>query len=178
MAEEKPEKDNKNKEADEPAPEENEGAEVAQLKDRILRMAAEFDNYKKRVAKDIDNSKALGRAEAIAKLLPTLDEFELAMEAFGTKDKDDEHMRGIALVYSNLLSALRGIGLREITSDGKFDPYRHEIVLVQESEEQDGSIIRVVRKGYMLGEIMLRPASVIVSRKGATNNTEKEKKGE
>ena len=178
MAEEEPEKGNKNKDEAGPTPKGSADAEIAGLKDRLLRMAAEFDNYKKRVSKEMDSSKAMGRADAVAKLLPTLDEFELAMEAFSSRGKEDEHMKGVALVYSNLLSTLRGMGLREIASDGKFDPYRHEIVLVQESGREDGSIIEVVRKGYMLNDIMLRPASVIVSRKGAGDNNDKEKKGE
>lgn len=133
----------------------------AQLRDRLLRLAAEFDNYKKRVAKDLDSSKELGRSEVVAKLLPTIDEFELAMRAF---EKDDEHMKGMALIFSNLMSTLKGFGLREIDVTGKFDPYKHEIVLVRESEKDDGEIIEVVRKGYTMNNVMLRPASVIVSK--------------
>ncbi|MDE1859043.1 MAG: nucleotide exchange factor GrpE [Candidatus Micrarchaeota archaeon] len=131
------------------------------LKDRLLRLAAEFDNYKKRVAKDIANSKDMGRADAVSKLLPTLDEFELAINSF---DKKDEHMKGISLVYSNFLNTLNGLGLREIEAVGKFDPYRHEIMLAKQSSEEDGTIIEVVRKGYMLNSVMLRPASVIVAK--------------
>ncbi len=153
-------------------------SEGAELKDRILRMAAEFDNYKKRVAKDIDNSKEAGRADVISKLLPTVDEFELAINSF---DKKDEHLKGISLIYSNLMSTLRGFGLREIQADGKFDPYKHETMLVQESDEEDGKIVKVVRKGYMLNTIMLRPASVIIAKSKAPQEGEKkenEKKSE
>ena len=144
----------------------------AELKDRLLRLAAEFDNYKKRVAKDLDNSKDVGRAEVISKLLQTVDEFELALDAC---EKDDEHFRGIALIFSNLMSTLKGFGLSEIEAEGKFDPYRHEIMLTRESGKKDGEILEVVRKGYMLNNVMLRPASVIVSKAG---NGKQEQKGE
>ena len=153
------------------AAEKEEPSESDALKDRILRMAAEFDNYKKRVAKEIEGSKEAGKAEVITKLLPAVDEFELALDALG---KEDEHRKGIALIYSNLMGTLKNCGLHEIESHGKFDPYKHEIVLTRESKEEDGMIIEVIRKGYMLNNIMLRPASVIVSRK----ETGKEENGE
>ncbi len=139
--------------------------ECAETKDRLLRMAAEFDNYKKRVAKDIDISKDSGKAEVIARLLPTIDEFELAL---GSSDEKDEHMKGMALVFSNLISSLKQFGLSEIDAKGKFDPYKHEIVLTRKgSGKEDGVIVEVVRKGYMMNNIMLRPASVIIAKSDA-----------
>lgn len=158
---------------EEPAKEKTEG-DAAELKDRLLRLAAEFDNYKKRVAKDIDISKEMGRADVISKLLPTLDEFEIALDSF---DKKDEHLKGMSLIYSNLMSTLKGFGLREVDSSGKFDPYKHEIMLVKESEKDDDTIIEVIRKGYMLNTLMLRPASVIVAKHEEAAN-KKEEKGE
>lgn len=146
----------------------------ADMKDRLLRLAAEFDNYKKRVAKDIDNSKEIGRADVITKLLPTLDEFELALDSF---DKKDEHLKGMALIYSNFMSTLKGFGLREMDAKGKFDPYKHEIMLVQDSKEEDDTIIKVVRKGYMLNALMLRPASVIISKHEEAGDKKEEKSG-
>jgi molecular chaperone GrpE len=142
-----------------------EGAEspqVAELKDRLLRLAAEFDNYKKRVARDIDSAKTLGKAELMRGMVPVLDEFELAINAKGL---DDESAKGIELVYSNLVDSLKREGLKTVEVDGKFDPFKHEIVLTRESDEDDGMIIGVVRKGYALGDVLIRPASVIVSKK-------------
>ena len=150
MAEKEPEND---------AGEETSGAagkdDAAEIKDRLLRLAAEFDNYKKRVAKDLENSHEAGRSEVIGKLLPTIDEFELAIKAFG-KESDNE--RGVKLIFSNFISTLKGFGLCEIKAEGKFDPYRHDIVLTRNDGKADGEIIEVVRKGYMLNNIMLRPA--------------------
>jgi molecular chaperone GrpE len=149
--------------------EETEGE--AELKERLLRMAAEFDNYKKRVAKEIDASKTLGKIELLKKILPTLDEFELAMVAMG---KEGEHSKGIELVYSNFVSILKTAGLKEIEVDGTFDPYKHEIMLTKGSKEKEGTIIDVIRKGYTFNDIVVRPASVIVS-KGKEDDTKNEK---
>ncbi len=134
--------------------------ETAELKDRLLRLAAEFDNYKKRVAKDLDNAKNVGKVEFMRKLLPTLDEFELALQAMG---KEAEHAKGVEMVYSNFLDALKSQGLEEIEAKGKADPFKHEVILTRESDKKDGEIVEVVRKGYTLNGIMIRPASVIVS---------------
>ncbi|MGI0141265.1 MAG: nucleotide exchange factor GrpE [Candidatus Micrarchaeales archaeon] len=137
-------------------------SEVDELKDRLLRLAAEFDNYKKRVAKEIEDSKNLGKVELIKKMLPALDEFELAITAIN--NNPNEGIRGIGMVYSNFLDALMGDGLRAIDSKGKSDPYKHEIIMTKESEKEEGTILEVVRKGYTFKEILIRPASVIVSK--------------
>ncbi|MDE1850349.1 MAG: nucleotide exchange factor GrpE [Candidatus Micrarchaeota archaeon] len=144
-------------EAREKAPDESEG-----LKDRLLRLAAEFDNYKKRTGKEIEASKNLGKAEFAKKLLPTLDEFELAISSMDSSKNDA--LKGMKLVYSNLVDALKAEGLQEMEAKGKADPYRHEVVMAKESEKEDGTILEVVRKGYMFKDLMIRPASVIVSK--------------
>jgi len=135
--------------------------EYLELKDRLLRLAAEFDNYKKRMAKDIDNSKLVGKAELIKKLLSTLDEFELALSVSSRESKE---IKGFEMLFSNFIGALRSEGLQEVETNGKYDPYKHEIVLARESEEEEGSILEVVRKGYMLNGVLLRPATVIVAK--------------
>ncbi len=149
------------KQDEKPSKPEADSDECAEVRDRLLRLAAEFDNYKKRVAKEIDGAKDMGRADVIVRLLPTLDEFELALDAFG---KEDEHMKGVALIFSNFISALKSQGLKEIDAAGKFDPYKHEIVMGRKSDRPEGEILEVVRNGYMLNSIMLRPASVIISK--------------
>ncbi len=147
------------------------GAEdAAELKDRLLRLAAEFDNYKKRTAKDLGSASDKGRADVLARLLPVIDEFELAI---GSMDLKQEHAKGISLIYSNFISALKSLGLRPMEIKGKYDPYRHEIMLAEESSEEEGTILEVVRKGYMLNDMMLRPASVIISKH--TDDAEKGK---
>ncbi|MGC8651926.1 MAG: nucleotide exchange factor GrpE [Candidatus Micrarchaeia archaeon] len=149
--------------------------EIAELKDRLLRLAAEFDNYKKRTKNDVESAKKVGKAELAKSLLPVLDEFELAMlalngSAHNHKDTtsgngDSAITRGIAMVYSNFVDTLKKEGITEVKTDGVFDPYVHEIVMVKESGNEDGTILEVVKKGYRLDNILIRPASVIVSKK-------------
>ena len=135
--------------------------EYLELKDRLLRLAAEFDNYKKRTAKENENAKLLGKAELMRKLLPTLDEFELALSV---SSKENKEIKGFEMIFSNLLDALKSEGLEVIETNGKYDPYKHEIILTKESDKEEGSILEVVRKGYMLNGILLRPATVIVAK--------------
>ncbi|MGC8571835.1 MAG: nucleotide exchange factor GrpE [Candidatus Micrarchaeia archaeon] len=151
-------------------PQENANKEISECKERLLRLAAEFDNYKKRVRIEIDSSKQNGKAEFIKELLPIIDEFELALIA--TKKSSDENItKGIELLYSNFIGMLKKEGLQEVPSDGVYDPYRHEIILLQEDNSKpDGTILEVTKKGYIFNGILLRAASVIVSKNNNNNN--------
>ncbi len=141
--------------------------EYAELKEQMLRLAAEFDNYKKRAKNDLDKAKSMGKAELARNLLPILDEFELAMiAASGSSDKNVS--KGIELVYSNFTDTLKRNGLREVSADGIADPFKHEIIMVAESDKKPGTILEVVKKGYMFDDMMLRPASVIVAKDSKT----------
>jgi len=135
--------------------------EYLELRDRLLRLAAEFDNYKKRTAKENESAKLLGKAELMRKLLPTLDEFELALSV---SSKENKEIKGFEMIFSNFLDTLKSEGLEVIETDGRYDPYKHEIILTKESDKEEGSILEVVRKGYMLNGILLRPATVIVAK--------------
>jgi len=137
--------------------------DYAELKERMLRIAAEFDNYKKRAKKDMEASANLGKMAIIKNMLPIIDEFELAILAVnGSKDKSIA--KGIEMLYSNLVDTLKKEGLKEIEVGEAFDPYKHEIIMVKESDKKDNTVIEVVKKGYMFEDMMLRPASVIVSK--------------
>lgn len=156
--------------------------EIAELKERILRLTAEFDNYKKRIAKDLNASSDKAKAEIISRLLPVIDEFELAIS---TMDLKQEHAKGVSLIYSNMISILKSAGLQVIDSSGRYDPYKHEIVLAEESDKEEGTVLGVIRNGYKFKDIMLRPASVIIAKKkhdekiNPEESTEnKEEKGE
>lgn len=150
--------------------------EVQELRERMLRLAAEFDNYKKRTSTDIQRSRLEGKAEAIRPLLGILDEFELTLIA-ASKSDDKKLARGVEMLYANLTETLRKEGLSEIKTDGSYDPYVHEIMQTKESGEAEGSILEVVRKGYTIGGIMLRPASVIVAAPRHEENSNETNKG-
>jgi molecular chaperone GrpE len=86
-----------------------------------------------------------------------------------------EQDKGLALVLSNFTDVLKKEGLKEIDCNGVYDPYRHEVIMTKESKEKEGVVLDVVRKGYALNDIMLRPASVIVSEGiGKKEETKKE----
>lgn len=147
--------------------------QYAELKENMLRLAAEFDNYKKRVKKELDNAEKNGKMILIKDLLPIVDEFELAMLAIGSAD--DNVGKGIEMLYSNLMDQLKKEGLKEVDAKGIFDPYKHEIVMVRESEKKEGTILEVVKKGYTFDDRLLRPSSVIIAKGKAKDDEVKNK---
>jgi molecular chaperone GrpE len=145
-------------------------------KEKMLRLAAEFDNYKKRVRNDVENAKGMGKAEMLKKLLPVLDEFELAIMS-ANENADKNLVKGIEMVYSNFMDTLKKEGLSEMKVNGIFDPYKHEIIMTkEESKKKPGTILEVIKKGYMFGDIVLRPASVIIAKEKEPNENETENK--
>ncbi len=130
----------------------------------MLRLAAEFDNYKKRIKSDMEKAENVGKAELVRDMLPILDEFELAILTInGSQDKT--FTKGIEMVYSNLLDVLEREGLEELSTDGVFDPYKHEIVVSKpDGKKKAGTILEVIKKGYAFKGVMLRPASVIIAK--------------
>ncbi len=137
--------------------------ELAETKDRLLRLAAEFDNYKKKVANDVQAAKDIGKAELISKLLPVIDAFEIALYSSSLNSQQKEITKGFELLFGELYETLKNEGMQEIEVKGKFDPYTQEVLLTKPSEKPEGTVIEVVRKGYTFKNILIRPASVIVS---------------
>ena len=133
--------------------------------DRLLRVAAEFENYKKRTRREWELLEQKAKAELITDILGVLDDFDRALEALG--ERDDHVADGVILIVTGLKDILMRAGLREIDALGqRFDPQFHEAVGGVESEEiEEGFIAHVVQKGYELNDQLLRPAKVIVSKK-------------
>jgi molecular chaperone GrpE len=130
--------------------------------DHLKRVAADFDNYRKRVARDQESLAARAHERLVKELLPVLDNLERALEA-GEQHEEAKLAEGVALVARELRAALEREGLHEIETDGKFDPHVHEALLTQPSEAEEGSVIEVLQKGYRLGDRVLRPARVVTS---------------
>lgn len=141
-------------------------AEVEQERDAHLddlkRLAAEFDNYRKRVARDQESLVARANERLVKELLPVLDDLERALEA-AAEHEEAKLEEGVRLVHRNLASLLEREGLAEIETNGRFDPHVHEALLSQPSDQEEGSVIDVVQKGYRLGDRVVRPARVVVS---------------
>jgi molecular chaperone GrpE len=141
-------------------------AEVERERDEYLndlkRVAADFENYRKRVARDQEGLVARAHERLVKELLPVLDDLERALEA-AAQHEEAKLEEGVRLVHRELLEALAREGLVEVETDGQFDPHVHEALLSQPSEQEDGSVIEVLQKGYRLGDRVLRPARVVVS---------------
>lgn len=142
--------------------------------ERLLRTTADFDNFKKRAAREKIESAQYASASLLQKLLPVLDNFEMALAAAqnAKESKNDSLQSGVAMIQTQLKNALAETGLEEIDAAGKpFDPNFHEAVSEQESAEvAEGSVLMQLRKGYKFKERLLRPATVIVAKKPAANS--------
>ena len=130
--------------------------------DALQRLKAEFDNYRKRVARDQHDLAARAHERLVRELVPVLDDLERALE-FATAHEEAQLEDGVRLVHRALADALAKEGLAEIATDGKFDPHTQEALLSQPSEAEEGTVIQVLQKGYLLGDRVLQPARVVIS---------------
>ena len=150
--------------------EEDVSAELEALREKYLRLSADFDNYKKRLAKEKQEILDFGNAQRLKELLFVLDNIERAIElseeSHGEKTDFVAFLDGIKLVHAQFLSGLGNFGVTEIDSgEGTiFDPSYHEAVYKEHSETyESGTIISEVQKGYLLNGRLLRPSMVSVS---------------
>ncbi len=137
--------------------------------ERLVRTTADFDNFKKRVAREKTEAIQFANSSLLQKLLPVMDNFEMALSALQTtKDEKSSSLQaGIMMVQSQLKNILAESGMEEIDATGKpFDPTQHEAVSQQETADvPEGQVVQQLRKGYKLRERLLRPASVVVAKK-------------
>jgi molecular chaperone GrpE len=136
--------------------------ENEELIDTLQRLQAEFDNYRKRAARDQESLVARAHERLVKELLPVLDDLERALVA-AEQHEEAKLEEGVRLVHRSLAGALEREGLAEIETNGKFDPHVHEALLTQPSDAEEGSVIQVLQKGYRLGDRVLRPARVAVA---------------
>jgi molecular chaperone GrpE len=131
--------------------------------DDLKRLAADFDNYRKRVARDQAELSRRSNERLLNELLPVLDDLERALEA-ASQHEEAKLEEGVQLVHRSLSSLLARHGLSEIETEGAFDPHVHEAMLAQPADgAEDGSVLQVLQKGYRLGDRVMRPARVIVA---------------
>jgi molecular chaperone GrpE len=137
--------------------------EEQEVDDRLLRLAADFDNYKKRAARERAEYIALANERLLKELLPILDDLERALNA-AEQHEEAQLEDGVRLVHRSLASLLERQGVKEIATDGKFDPHVHEALLAQPAEDKEqGDVVDVIQKGYTIGDRVVRPARVIVA---------------
>lgn len=140
-------------------------SQAKDFKDRWLRTAAEFENYRKRSAKEWELLKQQSKTEVILEVLNSLDDFERAFAAVEASE-EGEIVRGIRLIYNNLLQVLQKLGVEELDVIGApFDPNRHMAIgQIETGEVDSGHVAEVALKGYALNGFVIRPAHVIVAK--------------
>jgi molecular chaperone GrpE len=141
-------------------------AEAESYLDDLRRLQADFDNYRKRTLREQTARTASASQALVARLLPVLDNFELAVSAAEQSRDFDGMLKGVEMVLGALREVLEGEGLVKIEAEGKpFDPERHEAVIAVEQEDTEpGTVVDIVRTGYELGGKVLRPVMVKVAK--------------
>jgi molecular chaperone GrpE len=151
---------------EEPKPDINETKEQKELReltDTLQHLQAEFENYKKRAAKESCEFIKCANEDLILSLLPIIDNLELALKSCR---EDSDFYKGIELIYSQLIDTLHSQGLKHIECSGKkFDPYYHEVLITEESNEPDNTITEELQKGYMLNDKVIRHSKVKIVKK-------------
>ena len=129
---------------------------------RFLRLQADFENYKKRVAKEREDMYNSALENVIGQLLPVIDNMERAADVFRTDGLDSKYIEGLDMIFKQLMTVLENNGLKEIEAlDKEFDPNLHHAVMQAEGEEEN-KINEVFQKGYMLADKVIRPSLVKV----------------
>jgi molecular chaperone GrpE len=142
--------------------------EVSQLRDQLLRKAAEFENYKKRTESEISSYLKYANEELITELLPVLDDFDRVISSWDEKHDVETFKKGVELIYDKFKKVLGKKGLKEMESTGKpFDVNLHDALMqVENNELKPNTVADTVEKGYYLKDKVLRHAKVLVSKNG------------
>lgn len=141
-------------------------AELAEQKEKFLRLYSEFENFRKRTAKEKLDLIATGNESLILSILPVVDDFDRALKANEESDDAQAIKDGVVLIKDKFIKSLEAKGLKEIVieENGAFDTELHEAItqIPSPTEEQKGKVIDCVEKGYMLGEKVIRYSKVVV----------------
>ncbi|MEY3416253.1 MAG: hypothetical protein RL711_1695 [Bacteroidota bacterium] len=140
-------------------------AEVLELKDKFLRLQAEFDNFRRRTAKERLDLISTASKDLVANLIPVLDDFERATKTMETATDIDAVKEGVTLVYSKFYKILEAKGLKPMNSTGEaFNPEIHEAItqIPAPSDDLKGKVVDEVEKGYYLNETVVRFAKVVI----------------
>ena len=137
-------------------------AQLDEMKENYLRQVAEFDNFRKRTAKEKEETYTFALAKCITEFLPVMDNFERALAC---KTTDENYKKGIEMIHAQLSEMLKKLGVSEIEAEGKpFDPALHNAVSQKEDENfGENTVCQVFQKGYMIGDKVIRHAMVVVA---------------
>jgi molecular chaperone GrpE len=150
------------------------------LEDRLRRALADLDNLRKRYLREVERERFTERMDAARQWLPVVDDLERALEHLAVAEENDRRaiIEGIRVVRDRALAVLAQLGFPRFDATGEaFDPTRHEAVSVVDSDAPPGTVVGTVRPGYGAGEIVLRPAAVVVARAGVPSDGGAETQG-
>ena len=138
--------------------------ELLEMRNLLQRKQAEFENYRKQVDKRFIEMKELANKNLIFKLLPVVDNFNLALKSADTNSNPEDFLKGVELIYSQLFSFLENNNVQSmVTEKKKFDPYFHEALMKVDSDLPENMIIEELQKGFLLHDRVLRHAKVKIS---------------
>lgn len=151
--------------------------EKNEIFEKLQRVAADYENFQKRVPKQIDDTIAYKKEKIIKTLLPTLDSFEHTLQNAHSAENLNVLVEGIRIIYDQMLDALKAIGVEQINALGqKFDPAMHEAIMQKaEAGQEDDTVLEEFQKGYKLNGRVIRPSRVIINKLQSEQDQQKEK---
>jgi molecular chaperone GrpE len=145
------------------------------LKNQLLRLQADFDNFRKRTQRERNELFLFANESLFLEMLPIIDHFEMGFKSAEAHQTDCSVTEGFRMVYNQLLDVLKKFNVTAIDAVGEpFDPHRHEAVLHMPSDKPPETVLEQVRRGYMLGDKLLRAAQVIISSSPVEQTEQKE----
>lgn len=136
-------------------------------KDRVLRLSAEFENYKKRKQRELDDFKRFANETVFKQMLVVVDNLERAIQAASDNSEEDSLLEGVKLTHKEIIKLMESFSVKEVKAENElFDPNFHQAVTQAETDEYpDNTVTAVLQKGYTLHDRLIRPAMVVVSKK-------------
>jgi molecular chaperone GrpE len=146
-------------------------AEIARIRDQLLRTAADYDNFRKRTRRELDDAQKRGREELLRELLPVFDNLERAVVHAGQASDAKAVADGVGMVLKQFADTLGRIGIKRVSTVGSpFDPAQHEAIQQLETDEHPaGTIVAEVQPGYAMGDRLVRAAMVVVAKPSSKN---------
>jgi molecular chaperone GrpE len=144
-------------------------AENADIKDKLLRTMSDMENLRKRTQKEISDMATYSVSKFAKEMLAVSDNLKRAMSSISVKDREEDEslnnlFKGVEVTENQLVKSFEGFNIKKISCEGIFDPNVHEVMMEQEGEGDAGTIVMVLEEGFTIGERLLRPARVIVSK--------------
>ena len=150
--------------------------EAKENHDRLLRVSAEFENYQKRAAREMNDFRKFANESFVKAMLPVVDNLDRAIESSSNdKHADSSMLEGVNMTLKEILKVFEQFGVKPFESVGKtFDPSLHQAVMQEETETHpENSVVKELQKGYMMYDRLLRPAMVVVSKTKTTPENQK-----